>query len=211
MKICKDAFSLGEKYTLSSLSGKYWFWHSQYKLHSRDGFLVIPWLWYRMTWCSMNDCSWTIFSNTLMLPRGSVLENISHNLAKHEQTRFRKYQVIAAGTVLAHHSFKSSCRSEQHLSHWEIQNCCTRSIPIEWWQICISRVSLVEHLSMSDFPFPPRKIANVRDLVNVKSHSSYSVYIVDKAKASFAQRWKIYNTLVLLDSNVSPSGLLATR
>ena len=134
--------------------------------------------------------SWTIFSNTLMLPRGSVLENISHNLAKHEQTRFRKYQVIAAGTVLSHHSFKSSCRSEQHLS-WEIQNCCTRSIPIEWWQICISGVSLVEHLSMSDFPFPPWKIANVRDLVNVKSHSSYSVYIVDKAKASFAQRWKI--------------------
>ena len=49
----------------------------------------------------------------------------------------------------------------------------------------------MEHLSMSDFPFPPWKIANVRDLVNVKSHSSYSVYIVDKAKASFAQRWKI--------------------
>ena len=46
----------------------------------------------------------------------------------------------------------------------------------------------MEHLSMSDFPFPPRKIANVRDLVNVKSHSSYSVILWTKQELLIGEK-----------------------
>ena len=54
----------------------------------------------------------------------------------------------------------------------------------------------MEHLSMSDFPFPPRKIANVRDLVNVKSHSSYSVILWTKQKLLIGEKWSLKTFLL---------------
>ena len=66
----------------------------------------------------------------------------------------------------------------------ELQNCST--LPIEWGQICISGVSLVEHLSMSDFPFPSSENSKCPRFGKCQVPFLIFSHIMDKAGGKFS-------------------------